>query len=593
MLAGDRAQPAALSGIRLSYPDGADGLAHALADNSVTDLCWFWGSAGGAPSADRLREEWEHNYRDLLAVMAALTAAGPSIAPRLWLVTERAQWLPGDQPGTGEQLAAATLWGFAHTMLNEYPKYRPTLVDLPAGGDLSALAAEWQAPDTGEFQVGYRDGQRYVRRLLAGEATAGWNGGFEARAGEPGKRADPVLVAADELDEADEAFAAVRDGDVGQVVLTTPSGSAGTGFAPATVRSDRVYLITGGLGGLGLVTAAHLVGLGARHLVLVSRSGQPRPESADLLAALRARAEVTVVSADLGSPPDIEQVFMDVRRRGILLGGIVHAAGVAGTSLIAAMTWEAIDEQLRAQAYGGWLLHEASLEFPELDFFVVYSSISSVIGGVTQAHYAAAFAFLDGLVGWRARLGLPALAMNWGAWSRVGVSARLDEKLARELERGGIRYFSPARALRTFDRLLSGSATQCVIGQWDWNRHVGTSPLDNALYSRLVGRRAPGEAGLDVGALLAKPKPDRVAAIEKVVLASVTVALHADDEDGIDPATKFVALGLDSLMALDVKTSLESAFRLPLPASLTFDHPSPQQLAEFLDEQLVPADKRG
>lgn len=517
----------ATDGVKVSRLAEVTGIGEA----TVTDICWFWQPDERAPSVERWRDECERNYRDLLSVVATLSAAGPGFAPRLWLVTERAQWLPGDRPDGDEQLGAATLWGFGHTLLNEYPRYRPTLVDLPAGGDPEALLAALTAAEPGEFQIAYRGGRRYVRRVLADEVPA----------------------------------------------------------APETVRlrGDRTYLISGGSGGLGLATAEHLVDAGARCLVLVSRSGRARPEYAYRLDALRARADVRVATADLGSAEDVERVFTDIRQRGIPLGGIVHAAGVADTSLIANLTWEAIDAQLRAQAYGGWLLHEGARNTPELDFFVVHSSVSAVIGGATQAHYAAAFAFLDGLVAWRSRQGLPALGVNWGMWSRVGVSARLDDNLAREVERGGLRFFSPSRALRTLDRLLAApgdpDAGQPVAGQWDWDRHVGSGPLDNALFSSVATGRAAGDSGFDTGALLALSPAERLAAVEQVVLTIVAAALHADDVEAVDSNTPFVSLGLDSLMALDVKNGLESALRLPLPASLTFDHPSPRQLAEFVD----------
>jgi acyl carrier protein len=233
-------------------------------------------------------------------------------------------------------------------------------------------------------------------------------------------------------------------------------------------------------------------------------------------------------------------------------------------------------------------LHEAAVACPDLGFFHVHSSIAPVIGGATQAHYAAAFAFLDGLVAWRSRQGLPATSLAWGAWSRVGVSARLDGKLAAELVRSGLRFFSPARALRTLDACLTRPPAQYVVGQWDWPALVGSSPLDDAVYARVAADPGRGEAGLDLGELLARPKAERLGELLRVVLAGVAHALHAADDD-IDPDTRFVALGLDSLMALDVRTGLETAFKLPLPASLTFDHPSPRELAEFLDTQLVPA----
>ncbi|KOG64581.1 beta-ketoacyl synthase [Streptomyces griseoflavus] len=717
--AGERA---AERGVRLSPIASVRELPAALEDPSVTDVCWLWHADDAPMSAGRLRAECERNYRDLLELVAALSGGEQGRSPRLWLVTERGQWLPGDARDTGEHLAAATLWGFGHVLLNEYPQHRATLVDIARETAPDVLFDEWLGQDTGEYQVAYRGGRRHVRRLLAGERTPAWQGGFEVRTGGDGTDGEPegrsggvpqqggtgagsaelvpvpaediapapghvqVLVhavgltgrdlaepgvpgtsctgtvlavgdgtarwavgdrvvvrhhgtlrrtvtvpsdavspAPDDvrltelagttgtadsddpatpdidvygLDEVGEALEAVRRGtsDTRVVVSLDPeppapmtmAGPRATGSpASPAVRPDRTYLISGGLGGLGLVTAEKLVDLGARHLVLVSRGGQPAPEAAGLLAALSERVEVTLVQADIGSAEDVARLTAGLREAAVPLGGIVHAAGAAGKSLIGALTWEAIDEQLRAQAYGGWLLHEASLDFPELDFFVVHSSIASVLGGATQAHYAAAFAFLDGLVAWRARSGLPALAVNWGAWSRAGMSARLEENLGRELQRSGVRFFSPVRALRTLERLLTAPAAQRVAGEFDWDRYVAPSMLDNALYSRLVRNRTREDSGFDVNALLAEPENERKLTIRRMVLESVASALHAEDEEQVDATTEFVALGLDSLMALDLRTGLEKVFRIALPATLTFDHPTPQDLAEFLDSRLT------
>lgn len=464
--------------MRLTRLTGADALPDALADPSVTDVCWFWRPDGRPMSAAVLRAEAERNYRDLLAVVTALTGAGPNTAPRLWLVTERAQWLPQDRPGTGEQLAAATLWGFGHVLLNEYPRYRATLVDLPEGADLGVLAAEWRAVDTGDFQIAHRDGRRYVRRILAGESTPAWSGGFEVRAPESGDVTDLRPVAAEDvppgpgqvqllvhtaavrpgeadaadaadtpvvlgsgcsgtvlavgdgvvefaagdrvitchrgtlrrtvtvaaaaaapvpdgmdleaaaalpvtyvtghrapnadeseqsagralrdvaasvargdlpavgtlafaLDEADEALLTDRQEGAAQPVVTLAPAPAASDDPAATpvVRPDRTYLISGGLGGLGLVTATKLADLGARHLVLVSRSGRPTPEAEPVLEALAKRCEIVLARADLGDAADVDKLFAEIRGGRVPLGGIVHAAGRAGSSLIGNLTW--------------------------------------------------------------------------------------------------------------------------------------------------------------------------------------------------------------------------------------------------------------
>lgn len=660
----------------------AAALAEALREPGVTDVCWVWRPQDAtAPSLARLRAECEANYRELLALPAALAGAASRRPPRLWLVTEGAQWLPGDPQGTGGHLAAATLWGFGRVLLSEYPQYRVTLVDLDPADSLAPLAAELTAQPAGEHQVALRAGRRYVRRLVAGDTAAPASGDFELRAPASGDLSDLALEAAvDEAPTDDQvrvevtavaltaedaavAFDASRaeSGERGPVLgslargivraagpqaahapgtevlvrwdgafrstLLVPSaavepaaaqGGAGsylgeetgealraaargerawvdlTGLRPAaaeaaaTVRPDRGYLVTGGLGGLGLVTAAKLVDLGARHLTLVSRSGRATEEAARLLAELSERAEVEVVRADVSRPEDVERLAGLLHTAARPLGGIVHAAGSFDKTLIADLTWEAIDDQLAAKAYGGWLLHEAAASFPELEFFVSYSSIAAVLGGATQGHYAAAGAALDSLAEWRTRQGLPGLSVNWAAWARVGMSARLEEHLIAEIERSGVRFFSPTRALATLARLWDGPRTQRLVGEFDWDRYV-VGGVEDAFYDRLARQGEAADGSFEPQALAALPKPERLALIDQLVREKVADVLHMEGGDELSPNAEFLSLGLDSLMAQTVKTGLEAAFRLPLPASLTYDHPTVRQLSAFLEEQLAPA----
>ncbi|MER5554053.1 SDR family oxidoreductase [Streptomyces sp. NPDC002793] len=696
--AGRAAAPVGQSGLQVTtLPDTTD-LKAALDDPTVTDVCRVWRQLPAAMSAERMRAECEDNYRELLALVTAMDATGQPRPLRLWLVTEGAQALPGDPVGDGGHLAAATLWGFGRVLLTEYPQYRATLVDLAPGSDLEPLLAEWTAEPPGEYQVAHRPGRRYVRRLLAGDATLSWSGGYELRAPDSGDLSDLAPVpAADRTPDADEVQVEVRavaltgqdarnaldtgraereeeepppvlgtqatgivraagegagftEGDEVLVrhegtlrsTLTVPSASVVLAPRPgpqdgirrfrldetgealrtaltdpaaevwldlpgtqpeeaappadaeavndAAVRPDRTYIVTGGLGGLGLVTARKLVALGARHLTLVSRTGKPTEEAAPVLAELAENAELALVKADVSRPEDVRALVAEVAAGPYPVGGVVHAAGSYDKKLIAELTWESIDAQLAAKAYGGWLLHEAAQSsFPELEFFVTYSSIASVLGGATQGHYAAASAGLDSLAEWRARQGLPGLSVNWGAWARVGMSARLEEHLSREIERSGVRFFSPTRALDTLARLWGGRPrTQRVVGEFDWDRYVAGSATGDQFYDRLARQDAVADDGFDAASLGALPAPERRALITQVVRDKVVAVLQMTADDELDESAEFVSLGLDSLMAQNVKSGLEQVFRLPLPASITFDHPTVRQLAAFLDGQLCP-----
>ncbi|MFE2382427.1 SDR family NAD(P)-dependent oxidoreductase [Streptomyces misionensis] len=688
------AELAAEPGLKVTWlPDLTD-LKAALEDPTVTDVCRVWHGRPEPMSADRLRAECEDNYRELLALLGALESANRP--PRLWLVTEGAQWLPGDPAGDGGHLGAATLWGFGRVLLTEYPQYRATLVDLAPGSGLAPLAEEWRAEPAGEYQVAHRPGRRYVRRLLAGDASLTWTGGFELRAPDSGDLSDLVLApvaerapGADEVQvrvsavglTAEDARTALDTGRaeraeetgeeeppplLGRLARGTVLAAAdGTGFAPGdevlvrhdgtfratltvpavavvpapgdddtavrfrldetgealrtalsdptgpawvtlpedlqerpepadegpgALRADRTYLVTGGLGGLGLVTARKLAALGARHLTLVSRSGKATEEAASLLGDLAADAEIDVVRADISRPEDVRRLVRHLAAGPYPLGGIVHAAGSYDKKLISELTWESIDAQLAAKAYGGWLLHEAAeTSFPELEFFVTYSSIASVLGGATQGHYAAASAGLDALAEWRSRRGVPGLSVNWGAWARVGMSARLEDHLSQEIERSGVRFFSPTRALDTLARLWDRPRTQRIVGEFDWDRYVSGSVTGDLFFDRLARHGAGDDGtGLDLAALTALPEAERLAKVTAVVSEKVGAVLHLEDGDELDVNSEFVSLGLDSLMAQQVKAALEQAFRLPLPASLTHDHPTVRALAHFVDGQLAP-----
>ncbi|WP_029382603.1 beta-ketoacyl reductase, partial [Streptomyces leeuwenhoekii] len=396
------------------------------------------------------------------------------------------------------------------------------------------------------------------------------------------------------IDEVDEALR-VLPGRSGPVVVAfgpdraeRDGAAAGDSFR---VRPDRTYVITGGLGGLGLVTARKLVELGAGQLVLVSRSGRPTEEAAGILEELAGRAEVSVLRADLGSESDVAELVARLHALPHPVGGIVHAAGAIGSELISALDWPAIEEQMAPKVYGGWLLHEAAASFPELDFFTVYSSIAPVAGargGVGQAHYAAAFSFLDGLAHFRRGRELPALSVNWGSWARVGVSARLDASYIREIERSGVRLFSPSWGLRALHRLWERPGAQRVVNVFDWPQFVSRLPLANALFERVAGRQESAAAGTgaDLADLLARPKPERLKLIGRTVGERVAAVLHFGSADEVDPTADFVALGLDSVMGMEVKSALESDFGLNLPASLTFDHPSISKITSFVDSRL-------
>jgi acyl transferase domain-containing protein/acyl carrier protein len=545
---GPLATLAPTSGTELLFAQDAGHAGRLLRENAITDVFWFWRDTRDPVDVAALRAGCEANYRNLLALVGELGEAGFGRDQRLWLLTERGQWLPGDLPGSGEDLAAATVWGFGHVLLNEYPAYRARMVDLDGQDERTArlLLSELAARDSAEYQIAFREGLRYVHRLLPCDPE------------QTGEDAD-----ADMAGQGPQPSAAVR------------------------VRPDRTYVICGGLGGFGLVTAHKLVDLGARHLALLSRGGEAVAEARQLYERLVQRADVSVLRADLSDPHDMAAAIARLEVLPHPVGGIVHAAGGLADAPIAAQSWESIDRLFQAKVYGTWLLDRAVGRFPQLDFVIAHSSASSIVGGAGQSNYAAANAYLDAVIQRMIRHGGLAFSFNWGALAQVGMSARLSEQYIKALEREGVRYFSPARAMRALAHALDGPPAQLVGGECDWDRFCAAKPVTNALYRELTSGSAAPRSGIDLAWLRDQTTAGRIDAIEGFVRAKAAAVLHLDGADEVDPNLEFVEFGLDSLMALELKNILEATLHIPLPSSLAFDYPSVQRVTAFLNSQLL------
>jgi acyl carrier protein len=168
------------------------------------------------------------------------------------------------------------------------------------------------------------------------------------------------------------------------------------------------------------------------------------------------------------------------------------------------------------------------------------------------------------------------------------MSSRLNAQVLRAWQEQGIKFFTPARGMRSLVALLGSPVAQVGVGECDWYRFVAAKPLPNALYNEVFQGGEARAGRVDLVAVLALPKAERTAAIEDLVRQQVAAVLHLDDVEMVDPDVQFVQLGLDSLMAMELRSALQNSLRLPLPASVAFDYPTTESLVEFIDQQLVP-----
>ncbi|MEP7209607.1 MAG: SDR family NAD(P)-dependent oxidoreductase [Alphaproteobacteria bacterium] len=384
---------------------------------------------------------------------------------------------------------------------------------------------------------------------------------------------------------------------IGKVVLVEDDLDAA---ATMHVRADGAYLVTGGLSGLGLLTAQQLVRRGARTLVLVGRRA-PSKEAKVAIAAMEAEgAKVAVVQADMAQPKVVAEVLAAIEAGPTPLRGVVHSAGALLDGALMQQSWDRFVEPLGAKVDGAWALH-AMTRRARLDFFVMYSSIASVLGSAGQANHAAANAFMDALALHRRAEGLPALSISWGAWSEVGAAA--DRNLGDRVGARGIGMITPEQGLMALDQLSASPAPHAAFFPVRWDIFLKGAVTPPPLLSN-IGALQPHVAKPAVRTAAPPPPPAAITAeleaatparrherLLAFVAEHVARVTGAPDWRGIDPRQPLNELGLDSLMAVDLRNRLGAGLGVgrSLPATLVFDHPTIEALATYLTRSLFGA----
>jgi acyl transferase domain-containing protein/aryl carrier-like protein len=493
------------------------------------------------PAPERLLEGQKEVCGSALQLVQQVARLGLADWQRLVIVTRGAEVLPSDGVAP-PALAQTALWGLGASVAFEHPELHCLLVDLdPQATDeegASRILSELSARD--ENRVAWRRGERFVSRMISAPAV---------------------------LREA---------GDAGDLV-----------------RSDGTYLITGGLGSLGLEVSRWLVGRGARHLVLTGR----KPATGDRLEGVeelrRNGAEVAVISADVSLPENAARLLAEIGERLPPLRGIFHAAGVVDDGMLLQQSWSRFATVLAPKALGAWNLHALTRAQP-LDLFVLFSSATCRILLPGVGPYAAANAFLDGLARLRRSEGLPALSIDWGPWAAVGMAARAEENAAvRQIrEDEGAELISPQEGIALLDRLVGANVPQVMAVPMSWPRLLQRFPdgRERPFLAHELSRRrqssSPGnvqeeKSGLTELFEVALPEEQRDL-VASYLREQVTKILRLPNTQELDPLRPLQAFGLDSLMAIELRNRLRTATGRELPATLLFEQPTLQELGEFI-----------
>ncbi|MCC5622300.1 type I polyketide synthase, partial [Nostoc sp. CHAB 5715] len=349
-----------------------------------------------------------------LHLVQALVQQGQTPLPRLWIVTQGTQAV-AQQP-IPLAVAQAPLWGLGRVIALEHPEIWGGLIDLDWGNpqqQAATLLSEIQQPD-GEQQLAWRQGKRYVPRLVRSK--------------------QPL-----------------------------------TQLESARLDSDGTYLITGGFGGLGLQLAQWMVEQGARHLVLVGRN-PPSDLASQAIAQLeKTGVEVIIALADVSSQGQIVAVLAQMSQSMPPLKGIIHAAGILDDGVLLQQHWQRFAKVMAAKVAGAWNLHRFTQHL-SLDFFVLFSSVVSMLGSPGQGNYAAANAFLDALAHQRRQQGQRAVSINWGPWATVGMAASLGERGEKQWAAQGIEMLKPQLGWKLFEQVLSSNHPQVGVLRVNWSQ---------------------------------------------------------------------------------------------------------------------------
>jgi acyl carrier protein/NADP-dependent 3-hydroxy acid dehydrogenase YdfG len=461
----------------------------------------------------------------------------------LWLITRGASPIASRSPVTVEHAALA---GWGRVAALEYPQTLAGVVDLDpeehqqAGQALAAALAA----DGGEEQIAWRGGQSFVPRVRRVSANA---------------------------------------------------------QAAMPWHAERGYLVTGWMGGLGLHLVRWLADRGVRHLILIGRrrfssDDASMADAARVVSELQARG-VSIVHAqlDVSDSHDLQALFARFGNELPALAGVFHLAATLTDGAIESLDTTNFRRMVAPKVGGAWLLHELTRNL-SLDCFVLFSSVTAVFGTKRLAHYAAASAALDALAQLRHAAGLCALSINWGSWEEMRLVSEQDRLL---FKRSGMLPMPVREALALLEYGLDLRLPQVMIADIDWRtlKSIYQARRERALFSEMAdapesAAGAPETLGAEQSAAQQwqfsdVPPPRRGEVLAEHIRAEVARIIGLDTAE-LDDSRGLFEMGMDSLMAVELRRSLGNRLGRELPLTLTFNYPNVASLTQYLFGVLFP-----
>ncbi|NVJ21071.1 SDR family NAD(P)-dependent oxidoreductase, partial [Myxococcus sp. AM011] len=505
----------------------------------------FVARTGNPETLDALSRGVRSQAVAVTSLVQALARTTLGRTPRLYLITRGAQAAGGDSESVS--LLGASLWGLGRVIAYEHPELRCTRIDVDPVSSVESSRAlvdelgRASSTDAEDDEVALRGDRRLVPKLTQGRRTPG----------------------------------------------------STTSFRP---RADRTYLITGGLGGIGLQLATWLVDQGARHLALCGRMGETS-EARRALAPLRASgATVEVFRVDVSQSEAVADLLRAVRSGGPPLGGLFHCAGVLADGSLLQLEPRSFDTVMEPKVDGAWNLHALATD-ASVEQFVLFSSTAALIGAPGQGNYAAANAFLDALARLRRAQGLPAISLQWGSWGEVGMAAA-DARRGARLAEHGMAPMSVEEALSAMALTLADAPVARGIARFDVERWRNSHP--SVAGSSLFRARVPSpltvvaeDAPRKLREVLLSLEGSSRSRMLEARLKEMVGKVSRLEPERLSATDSFDALGFDSIMALELRDLVMGELDVGLPLKSFVDARSIAHVAAELLEKLAVASVMG
>jgi myxalamid-type polyketide synthase MxaE and MxaD len=494
--------------------------------------CWGFNNSDNLLSINQIEESQLHGSMSVVHLLQALSELQITPSPRLTIITNGTQFINSKDKQIN--IAQAPLWGLSRVISNEFPEVECTRFDLeftPSDAAVDMIFGDLMTPNL-EKEIAIREEERYVPRLEKHFLNT--------------KQKEYVL----------------------------------------TFEENATYMITGGTGGIGFFFAKWLIAKGAKNIILISRSGGSEVVQDKIKSLNQEGANVQIAKADITNLNTLTKITAKIPSKEPLKG-IFHAAAIIDDSAIINLDTDKFYKVLQAKVMGTWNLHELTKDL-NLDHFVLFSSVATLLGTTGLANYVAANSFLDAFAKFRHLQNLPALSINWGVWENIGFAAASDVNAADE----GVHPMPAYEYVKLFEEVVGTKTAQQAIMDFDYDKMQDFNPIarNNPFYSKVLdtklGTVFSAEAEKQENSLKdqlasATSKKEQKKILIKYLRGALAKILKSS-VDKVNPSTEFKSLGMDSLMTIQLRNRIKEDLDITMNVTTFWTYPSSKRYAGFL-----------